>query len=385
MNDLQQYIGNEAAFPVLRHLQFFNHAGVAPVPQAGAAAMARYVNELRQTVYIGAGWWDDIEILRASAGRLMNADPKEIAFIKNTSEGLCTVAKGIDWKAGDRIITTNVEYPANIYPWMDVARRHGCELVMVEEQTDGDGRRAVPLEAILREIDHPKTRLVTLSHVEFASGQRHDVAAIGARCRAQGKLLCVDAIQSLGVVPVDVKGMNIDFLSADGHKWLLGPEGAGVLYIRQELQDQVQPLVVGWMNVINAEKFGDYDYTLKADSRRYESGSHNTCGLMGLKASLELLAGLGTDAVAERLRVLTDRAIAGLSGKGYEIVSPRGEGQWSGIVAFKSNRHDHEAIFKQLRKEYKTEIAVREGRLRISPHFYNTEQQIDRLIERMPG
>src|SRR5690606_30661311 len=153
--------------------------------------------------------------------------------------------------------------------------------------------------------------------------------------REQGKLLCVDAIQSLGVVPVDVKGMNIDFLSADGHKWLLGPEGAGVLYIRQELQDQVQPLVVGWMNVINAEKFGDYDYTLRGDSRRYESGSHNTCGLMGLKASLELLAELGTDAVAERLRVLTDRAIAGLSGKGYEIVSPRGEGQWSGIVAFK--------------------------------------------------
>ena len=384
MRNLESYIGDDAAFPVLRHVQFFNHAGVAPVSQAGAAAMAKFVNELRQTVYLGAKWYADIEALRASAARLMNAQPEEIAFIKNTSEGLCTVAKGIAWKPGDRIITTNVEYPANIYPWMDAAKRHGCELVLVPEQTDANGRRQVPLEAILKEIDHPRTRLVTLSHVEFASGQRNDLAAIGARCREQGKLLCVDAIQSLGVLPVDVQAMNIDFLSADGHKWLLGPEGAGVLYIRRELQDQVQPLVVGWMNVINAEQFGQYDYTLKPDARRYESGSHNVCGLLGLKASLELLETLGTAAVAERLRVLTDRLIAGLADKGYAIVSPRDGDQWSGIVAFASARHDHETIFKQLRKEYKTEIAVREGRLRVSPHFYNTEDQMDRLIDRLP-
>lgn len=384
MIELQKYIGDKAMFPVLRHLQFFNHAGVAPITQTGAAAMARFVNELRQTVYIGAKWWDDIEKLRASAAKLMNATPEEIAFIKNTSEGLCTVAKGLDWKAGDRIVTTNVEYPANIYPWMDVAQRHGCELVMVPEETDANGRRQVPLEKILQEIDHPKTRLVTLSHVEFASGQRHDIAAIGARCRAQGKLFCVDAIQSLGVLPVDVQAMKIDFLSADGHKWLLGPEGAGVLYIRRELQDQVQPLVVGWMNVINAEKFGDYDYTLKPDARRYESGSFNVVGLLGLKGSLEFLASLRTEAIAQRLKVLTDRLIDGLVSKGYDIVSPRQDHQWSGIVAFISKTHDHETIFKDLRQQ-KTEIALREGRLRISPHFYNTEEQIDTLLERLPG
>lgn len=383
MRSIQDLIGNEQAFPILRNLHFFNHAGVAPVPQVAADAMLKFVNELVNKSYFGSRWYADIDVLRVSAARLINATPQEITFVKNTSEGICTVAKGLQWKAGDRIITTGVEYPANIYPWMDVAQRFGCELVLLPEETDANGRRQVPLEKILREIEHPRTRLVTLSHVEFASGQRHELTTIGRRCREAGKLLCVDAIQSLGVLPVDVQEMCIDFLSADGHKWLLGPEGAGIFYVRRELQDQVPPLVVGWMNVINAERFGEYDYTLKDDARRYESGSHNVAGLLGLKASLELLLEIGTSAIAERLKTLGDRLIAGLEQKGYQIVSPRGEGQWSGIVSFVSKTHDHQQIFRQLR-EQGVEIAVREGRLRASPHFYNTEPQIDELISRLP-
>ncbi len=383
MPSIESYIGDAQIFPVLNHWTFFNHAGVAPCPKVTADAMKQFADELQNGAYLNTRWYADIEALRQSAAKLMNASAAEICFVKNTSEGLCTVAAGIDWQFGDRIITTNIEYPANIYPWMEAARRHGCELVMVEETANAQGSREVPLDAILREIDHPKTRMVTLSHVEFASGQRHDLATIGKACREKGVLFCVDGIQSLGVLPVDVKSMNIDFLAADGHKWLMGPEGAGVFYVRRELQDRLRPLAVGWMNVVNADDYGQYDYTLKEDARRYECGSHNIVGLLGLKASLELLAGIGPGAISARFKVLGDRLIAGLKTKGFQIVSPRENNQWSGIVSFTSPTLEHQSLVNRLRKDHKIEIAFREGRLRASPHFYNTEQQIDALIDNL--
>jgi len=152
---------------------------------------------------------------------------------------------------------------------------------MVPEETDANGRRHVPVEKILAEADNPQTRLVTLSHVEFASGQRHDITRIGEFCRANGKLFCVDAIQSLGVLPLDVQAMKIDFLSADGHKWLLGPEGAGIFYCNRELLERTRPLMVGWMNVIDAQQYGSYNYTLRPDAGRFECGSYNVAGLLG--------------------------------------------------------------------------------------------------------
>jgi len=248
-----------------------------------------------------------------------------------------------------------------------------------------DGGRAVPLDALLAAADHPRTRLLTLSHVEYASGQRHDLAAIGRFCRDRGILLCVDAIQSMGVLPIDVRAMNIDYLSADGHKWLLGPEGAGVFYCRRELLNHTRPLAIGWLNVINDQDYGNYDLTLKPDARRFECGTLNVPGLLAFKASLELLASIGVDAVAARLKLLTDRVIEGVRSKGYSIVSPREGGEWSGIVSFVSPNHDHAAVYRALRTEHRTEIAVREKRLRISAHFYNTEEQIDRLIAHLPG
>ena len=198
---------------------------------------------------------------------MMNAHRDEIDFIKNTSEGVATVAAGIAWNAGDRIVTTNVEYPANMYPWMDLARRFGAELVTVPEIDNPDGSRVVALDALLAAADHPRTRLLALSHVEYASGQRHDLAAIGSFCRSRGILFCVDAIQSMGVLPLDVGAMNIDYLSADGHKWLLGPEGAGVFFCRRELLGKTRPLAIGWMNVINDQDYGHYDITHKEDAR----------------------------------------------------------------------------------------------------------------------
>jgi selenocysteine lyase/cysteine desulfurase len=256
---------------------------------------------------------------------------------------------------------------------------------MVPEETAADGSRLVPLERILQAASDPKVRLVTLSHVEFASGQRHDIAAVGRFCRENGKLLCVDAIQTVGVIPVDVQAMQIDYLSADGHKWLLGPEGAGIFYIRRELIEQTRPPMVGWMNVVDAQNYGTYNYTLRPDAGRYESGSYNVPGLLGLKASLEMLKELGIHAVAERIKHLTDHLIARLQFKGYTILSPRAADAWSGIVSFASPTHSHDSIVTHLRKQHRIEIALREKRLRVSPHFYNTDAQIDRLVEALPG
>jgi selenocysteine lyase/cysteine desulfurase len=381
---ISSLIGNSDAFPILREWDFFNHAGVCPLPKVAADALRTYAEQAQEVAYIDTGWYRDIEKLRVSAAKLVNANSGEIAFVKNTSEGIATVANGIEWRPGDRIVTTAVEYPANIYPWMDMAARHGVELVMVSEQTIA-GRRSVPMDDLLREIQHPRTRLMALSHVEFASGQRHDIAAIGKICREQGKLFCVDAIQSLGVLPVDVQAMNIDYLSADGHKWLLGPEGAGIFYCRRELLAKTRPLIVGWMNVINQDEYGSYDFTLKSDARRFECGSYTVATLLSLKAAIELLLSVGISAIADRIKHLTDYLIAGLQSKGYTIISPRAGDQWSGIVGFTTSRHDQNQIWRVLRQNHKTEIAVREGRLRCSPHFYNTEEQLDRLILDLPG
>jgi selenocysteine lyase/cysteine desulfurase len=385
MRDIHAYFGNADAFPILRKWDFFNHAGVSPLPRVVTDALRTYADQSETDTYLTGTWYKDIEKLRQLSAAMMNAHRDEIAFTKNTSEGISLVAHGIDWQPGDRIVTTAVEYPANIYPWMEQARTHGCELVMVGEETDSEGRRHVPIEKVLDAASHPRTRLVTLSHVEFASGQRLDLVPVGQFCRSRGILFCVDAIQSLGVLPVDVKAMNIDFLSADGHKWLLGPEGAGVFYCRRELIEMTRPLTVGWMNVVNEQDYGHYDYTLKSDAGRFECGTYNVPGLLALKAAVELLTEVGVEAVAARLQHLTGHLIRRLTENGYRIVSPRSAEQWSGIVSFTTPVHDQKGIFTTLRKQHRTEIALREGRLRCSPHFYNTEQQLDRLVDLLPA
>jgi selenocysteine lyase/cysteine desulfurase len=384
MNAIMEIIGNVDLFPVLRQWAFFNHAGVSPLPAAAADAMRAFAAQAESAAYLSSGWYQEIEKLRQQAAALLDCHRDEIAFVKNTSEGISIVANGIDWQWGDRIVTTNVEYPANIYPWMEVARGRGVKLIMVEEEDGYDGIRHVPIEKILKAAAEPQTRLVSLSHVEFASGQRHDLARIGQFCTERDVLFCVDAIQSLGVLPIDVSDMYIDFLSADGHKWLLGPEGAGIFYCRRGLIEHTRPLMVGWMNVVDAQNFGSHDYTLRPDAGRFECGSYNVPGLLALKASLQLIQSVGIPQIANRVKALGDLLIAGLRAKGYRVVSPRLGEQWSGNVCFVSPTLSHEKIFQDLRAK-RIEIALREHRLRCSPHFYNTEAQIQQLLAALPG
>jgi len=384
MLDAAKLIGNPDAFPVLQHWTFFNHAGVAPLPRIATDQIRRYANQAQMQGYIGSNWYVDIEHLRKLSAKLIGAHRDEIAFVKNTSEGIATVAQGIDWQWGDVIVTTNVEYPANIYPWMDLVRTRGVKLDMVPEIQRPDGAHEVPIDAIVRAAENPKCKMIALSMAEYASGQRHDVERIGQFCRDNGKLFCLDAIQAVGIMPVDVVKMNVDFLSADGHKWMLGPEGAGIFYCRRALLERTRPLMIGWMNVVNAQNYGHYDFTLRPDAGRFECGTYNVPGLLGLLGALTLIDEVGVEVIFARVQMLLDRLTDGLRAKGYQIVSPREPIARSGMLSFKSHGHSHELIVKKLR-ESRIEIAKREGRLRVSPHFYNTEEQIDKLLELLPS
>ena len=384
MTDLSSYIGNAEIFPILRFWDFYNHAGVSPLPTTATAALAGYARQIESAAYVNAGWWKKLEETRGLAASLLNCSKEEIAFVRNTSEGLSLVANAVDWRQGDVIVTTGVEYPTNMYPWMHAAGRFGAEVVAVKEETDGEGRRFVSLERILSAAENKRTRVLALSHVEFGSGQRHDLSAIGGFCRERGILFVVDAIQSVGAVPVDVAEMKIDYLSAGGQKWMLSPEGTGLFYCRKELLETTRPLTVGAMSVVNAKDFDHYNFTLRSDAGRFESGGYAMPGLVAMHESLTILAGLGAEAISERLKNLGDRLIDGVQAKGYSIASPRQRRQWSGIVSFSSPKHGHDELAVKLRAEDHVEIVVRHGRLRVAPHFYNTEGQIDRLIGLLP-
>jgi selenocysteine lyase/cysteine desulfurase len=336
------------------------------------------MEEAKSHAYARGRLFPEANRVRQLAGRLLNCHPEEVAFVKNTSEGLSFVANGIQFSRGDNIVTSGVEFPANIYPWMHL-HSQGVQLKMAPED---NGR--IPLERLVELIDD-RTRLVTISSVQFGSGFRTDLASLGTYCQDRGVLFCVDAIQSLGCIPMDVRACKIDFLSADGHKWLLGPEGAGIFYCRHELLGLLRPSSVGWLTVQNPMDFGRYDLEYRDDARRFDGGSYNLAGIWSLGGSLDWFLELGVDKVWERVRALTDRLVESLRNKGYRVVSSREAEEASGIVAFVSDTHDHTRIVNHLRQEYRTVVETRLGRIRVSPHFYNTEEEIDQLIEHLPG
>ncbi|MEX0776364.1 MAG: aminotransferase class V-fold PLP-dependent enzyme [Phycisphaeraceae bacterium] len=372
-------------FPILRELAFFNHAGVAPISARAEAALREYAEQAAARAYVKSGWYARAHKVKHMAARLINAaGPDEIAFVANTSSGISLVAKGLDWQRGDNVIITNVEYPANRYPWIDL-ERFGVEVIEAPQERDG----RVDLDRVLDAVTN-RTRVVAISHVQYASGYRIDLRPISDMVHRVGGYLCVDAIQSLGAMPVDVAALGIDFLAADGHKWLLSPEGAGLFYCRGELATRLHPNVVGWMNMLDAQNYGDYRFEFQPDARRFEPGSYNIPGVLALGATLELLLEIGADEIWRRLEALTARLCEGLREKGYRIFSPRGEGERSGIVIFDPPESrdtgripDPTQIVADLEQQGII-IVMREGRLRASPHFYNTAGQIERLIEALP-
>ena len=364
-------------FPVTRNFNFQNHAAVAPLCTRAADAVRHYLKHAEENSYLGGGFYKHAERVRGQIAQLIGAKADEVTFTKNTSEGVSLVANGLTWQSGDNVVTSNVEFPANLYPWQAL-RERGVHVRTVLEE---DGR--IPLERIIETIDN-RTRVVAISSVQFASGFRTDLATLGEYCQSKGVLLCVDAIQSLGAFPIDVKAMNIDFLAADGHKWLCAAEGAGLFYVRKELQGHLRPTSIGWMSMKDPFDFNRYQFEFAESARRYDAGSYNLAGIYSLGGAIELIQSIGIEKISQRLLQLTDRLTEGLREKGYRVVSSRTPTEASGIVAFFSDVHDHDQIQRHLQAEHRIVIAVRSGRLRSSPHIYNSEREIDQLVEALP-
>jgi cysteine desulfurase/selenocysteine lyase len=358
--------------PVTTRWAYFDHAAVAPLTERARRTLIEWAADLAENGEVhDSARVRRVEEVRRLAGQLLNAEPLDIAFIKNTSEGIGIVAEGLPWQAGDNIVTAEEEYPANLYPWMNLADR-GVELRRVPSR----GGRIV-LDDLHDALDG-RTRLVSLSFVEYASGFRNDLMAVGEMCREKGVLFFVDAIQGLGVLPLDVRRTPVDFLAADGHKWLLGPEGAGLFWIRRELVERLHPVGVGWNSVIDSRDFSRVEFRLKPHAGRWESGSLNVGGILALGANLELLLAVGIDAVAERVLHLTDYLCERAARAGLEVFSSRRPGEASGIVSLVVPG-DVRAV---VRRCHDAGIVVnqRAGRLRVSPHAYNTSEELDRLI-----
>ena len=361
-------------FPVTRRWAFFDHAAVAPLSGRAQTALTEWAVDLTENgdVYEHR-WVQRVEEVRRLAGQLLNADPLDVAFVKNTSEGIGIVAEGFPWKDGDNVVTAAEEYPANVYPWMNLAGR-GVEVRRVASRD-----RRLEIDDLRAAMDH-RTRIVSLSSVEFSSGFRNDLDAVGGLCRERGIFFFVDAIQSLGTFPLDVRQTPVDFLCADGHKWLLAPQGAGIFYVRRELVEMLHAVGVGWNSVVGARNFSRIDFRLKPHAGRWESGTLNVGGISALGASLELLLELGVPAIAARVVDLTDYLCDRAAEARLEVFSSRRSEDKSGIVSLATSGAEPRGLVSRCRDEGVI-INHRAGRLRISPHCYNTRGEIDRLMD----
>ena len=377
--DCKSHLSWRTEFPVTETYIYMNHAGVAPLSRRSRDAMTEFLEDATVNGAVNAKCWEQAaEACRGVAAQLINADATEIAFMKNTTQGILIAANGIDWRTGDNVVTTAVEFPANVYPWWSLKERYGVQTRMVPEQT---GR--IHVEDVASAIDE-RTRAVTISHVEFASGFRNDIQALGEICRERDIWFIVDAIQSLGAIEVDVKSSNVDILAADGHKWLLAPEGAAIFYCADDKRERLINTNVGWASVVNPRDFLNYDLTQKPDATRFEEGSYNSVGLYGLKAAIELLLDIGISTIETHILELTEHLMAGLEAKGYRVVTPRADSERAGIVIFESNQHTPAEIYEMLHAE-NIITAARGSGVRVSPHFYNTTSEIERLLEVLPN
>jgi cysteine desulfurase / selenocysteine lyase len=357
-------------FPVTKNVVYFNHAAVGPLSVRAYEAMESHARDQRE---YGAlhwrEWYAEYERLRASAARLLGADPREIALLKNTSEGISFVAEGLRWREGDNVVTTALEFPSNWTPWKSLERR-GVEVRVASLPT---------IEAIEPLID-ARTRIVTVSSVAFHNGFAADLAAIGGLCGEHDVLFCVDAIQSVGALPIDVRGANVAFLAADGHKWMCGPEGCALFYVAAEHREKLDVIENGWTNIDRRGKFLLTPTDLLPDARRFEAGSLNTNGIYGLRAALDLLLEIGIETIAARALAVATYLADRLESIGWSVASPKPIA--SPIVGATPPGVEKSILwYHRFLEENGVVCAPREGLLRFSPHFYNDAAEADRVVD----
>jgi cysteine desulfurase/selenocysteine lyase len=364
-------------FVIDESIIYLNHAAVSPWPRRTAAAVKAFAGE---NASIGArnyaAWVETEHALRTQCRDLINAaSVNEIALLKNTSEALSVVAYGLTWLPGDNVVITDQEFPSNRIIWESLAK------FGVETRAAGLSEETTPEDAILSCIDH-HTRLVSVSSVQYATGLRLDLEKIGAACSDRDILFCVDAIQSLGAVGLDVQACRADFVMADGHKWMMGPEGVALFYCRSGVMERLELQQYGWHMV---EDHGNYDnpaWRLASSARRFECGSPNMMGIHALNASLSLIHEIGLPAieirVTENSRYLINYLIA--RGDAFQLITPAEVHRHAGIVTFRPLQEPTGELHERLRKE-NIICATRGGGIRFSPHFHTPRAQLDRALQ----
>jgi cysteine desulfurase/selenocysteine lyase len=362
-------------FPLEPGLIYLNHAAVAPWPRRTAEAVQRFAEENLHRGAASYGAWQQTEkALRAQCARLLNAaSTDDIAFQKNTSEALSVVAHGFPWTAGDNVVIGDAEFPSNRIVWESL-RAFGVDVRTVTLAKCADP------EQTLIAATNARTRLLSSSSVQYASGLRLNLGKLGDLCRKRGIAFCVDAIQGLGVFPHDVQAMNIDFLMADAHKWLLGPEGIAIFYCRPEWRDRLTLRQYGWHMVEDAGNYDRSDWTIAAGARRFECGSSNMLGIHALHASLSLLLEIGVFEIERRVLAGAERLFDGIAQRhALELLSSTAPGRYAGIVTFRHRERSAPELHARLR-EHKVICAPRGGGVRFSPHFYNAFEQLDAAL-----
>ena len=365
-------------FPVIKDSLFLAHAGVTILPRRVTHTMQDYLEQcsLRMQEYPEA--WHAVNETRVVAAQLIGAKASEISLIGPTSVGLSLVANGLPWQAGDEVISYLDDYPANVYPWSDL-ERHGVVLKRLQPASLGEITPEL-VEAALT----PKTKLVALASCHFQSGYRIEIDRIGRMLRERGVLFCLDAIQTVGAFETRVD--HVDFLSADSHKWMLGPMSAGIFFVREALQEMLRPSLLGSWNVSSPNFIAQEEIAFERGGRRYEPGALNISGILGMKAGIELIQEIGLPAISAQLLKLKARLHVGLQPQGFTFLGPEPQSSHaSGITTVQHPQRSLEEVAKHLNEQSITP-SLRHNRagkplLRFSPHFYNTEAEMDRVAE----
>jgi selenocysteine lyase/cysteine desulfurase len=356
-------------FPVTKNNTYLNHAAIAPLSSPVRSAVDAYLTN--RTTWRSREKYDHLaDELRDALAQLINCKPEEIGFVQNTSAGINIIASALPLEAGENVIFCDMEFPSNVYPWMNLERR-GVEARCIAN--DGGGLTVSALEAHADE----QTQVVAVSSVEFLNGFRTDLAALGTWCRENDVYFLVDGIQSLGALPMDVQASHIDFLSCGGPKWLMGPAGQGFIYCRRELIDRLQPAFAGCISVAGWENWREYDLTFLPGANRFELGCANFVGQVGLLAAVRLLLDVGIEKIERWLLHLTGLLIDDLQRRGYEIASNLTPQHRSAIVSF-SVPGSPDSAHEQLAGAGIV-TSKREHFIRVSPHCYNTEDEVLRV------
>ena len=368
-----------ALFPITERAVYLNHAAVSPPPTTTIQAVEAQLRDVHENGSLNFHSWLAVkERARELLAQMLGARPEQVAFVRNTSDALSTVANGLTWKTGDNIVTFRREFPSNIYPWLRVRDTFGVEVRMCEER---DGR--VDLDELQSLIDD-HTRVVAISHVQFASGFRADLERLGRVARQRDALFVVDVIQAVGVVPLNVEAEFVDVAAGAGHKWLLSPEGVGYLYLSDRARERIEPTLVGWVSVPNPEDYLNHEQGWNRGTLAWETGTGPAALIHGFKASLDLLHQYGPERIASYLEALTDYLCDRVRPKPYEVVSSRAAGEKSHIVCIRhTDGISAMALYVHL-KQQNIITAPRGDRLRIAPHLYNTREEIDQLIASLP-